>query len=77
VKAIAAWATGLGPNKLIVQQKPEIVTWAHAAGLTVTPWTFRAANTTFPSVKDEMAKFLYEYGVDALFTDNPDQFPRK
>ncbi len=77
VKAIAAWATGLGPNKLIVQQKPEVVTWAHAAGLTVTPWTFRAKNTTFPSVKDEMAKFLYEYGVDALFTDNPDQFPRR
>lgn len=77
VKAIASWATGLGPNKAIVQQKPEIVAWAHAAGLTVTPWTFRASTTTFPSVKDEMAKFLYEYGVDALFTDNPDQFPRR
>jgi glycerophosphoryl diester phosphodiesterase len=24
-----------------------------------------------------MAKFLYDYGVDAVFTDNPDQFPRK
>jgi glycerophosphoryl diester phosphodiesterase len=77
VKAIAAWATGLGPNKIIIQGRPEIVTWAHNAGLTVTPWTFRAANTTFPSVKDEMAKFLYEYGVDALFTDNPDMFPRR
>lgn len=77
VKGIAAWATGLGPNKIIVQQKPEVVTWAHAAGLTVTPWTFRASNTTFPSVKEEMAKFLYDYGVDAVFTDNPDQFPRR
>jgi glycerophosphoryl diester phosphodiesterase len=77
VKAIAAWATGLGPNKAIVQQKPDVVMWAHAAGLTVTPWTFRAANTTFPSVREEMAKFLYEYGVDALFTDNPDMFPRR
>jgi glycerophosphoryl diester phosphodiesterase len=77
VKAIASWATGLGPNKIIVQQKPEIVTWAHAAGLTVTPWTFRASNTTFPTVKEEMAKFLYDYGVDAVFTDNPDQFPRR
>lgn len=76
VKAIAAWATGLGPNKIIVQQNPEVVKWAHAAGLTVTPWTFRASNTTFPSVKEEMAKYLYDYGVDALFTDNPDQFPR-
>jgi glycerophosphoryl diester phosphodiesterase len=78
VRAIATWATGLGPNKQIVAARPEIVAWAHAAGLTVTPWTFRASNTgTFPSVRDEMAKFLYEYGVDALFTDNPDQFPRR
>jgi glycerophosphoryl diester phosphodiesterase len=77
VKAIASWATGLGPNKVIVQQNPEIVKWAHAAGLTVTPWTFRASNTTFPSVKEEMAKFLYDYGVDAVFTDNPDLFPRR
>ena len=77
VKAVAAWATGLGPNKIIVEQKPDVVKWAHAAGLTVTPWTFRASNTTYPSVKEEMAKFLYDYGVDALFTDNPDQFPRR
>jgi glycerophosphoryl diester phosphodiesterase len=24
-----------------------------------------------------MEYFLYTLGVDALFTDNPDQFPRK
>ena len=78
VKQIAAWATGLGPNKMIVAARPELVTWAHAAGLTVTPWTFRSSNTgTFASVREEMTKFLYEYGVDAVFTDNPDQFPRK
>jgi glycerophosphoryl diester phosphodiesterase len=40
-------------------------------------WTFRASTTTYPSVRDEMAKFLYELGVDAVFTDNPDQFPRR
>ena len=52
--------------------------WAHAAGLTVTPWTFRSSNTGhFARVREEMAKFLYEYGVDALFTDNPDQFPQE
>ena len=78
VKAIAAWATGLGPNKAIVAARPELVKWAHAAGLTVTPWTFRASNPgTFKSVREEMEKFLYEYGVDAVFTDNPDQFPRR
>ena len=78
VRDIAAWATGIGPAKLIVEQHPELVTWAHEAGLTVTPYTFRSANTgAYPSVREEMAKFLYEYGVDALFTDNPDQFPRR
>jgi glycerophosphoryl diester phosphodiesterase len=78
VRAIAKWATGLGPNKAIVAARPAVVQWAHAAGLTVTPWTFRSSNTgTFASVRDEMAKFLYDYGVDAVFTDNPDQFPRR
>ncbi|CAN5702111.1 glycerophosphodiester phosphodiesterase [soil metagenome] len=78
VRQVAGWATGLGPNKMIVAARPEIVKWAHAAGLTVTPWTFRSSNTgAFASVREEMAKFLYEYGVDAVFTDNPDQFPRK
>ena len=39
---------------------------------------FRSANSgTSATVRDEMAKFLYEYDVDALFTDNPDQFPRR
>jgi glycerophosphoryl diester phosphodiesterase len=78
VRAISEWATGLGPNKGIVEMLPDVVKWAHAAGLTVTPWTFRASNTgAYRTVRDEMTKFLYEYGVDAVFTDNPDQFPRK
>lgn len=78
VKAVAAFATGLGPNKAIVAARPELVQWAHAAGLSVTPWTFRSSSTgTFPSVRAEMEKFLYDYGVDAVFTDNPDQFPRR
>jgi glycerophosphoryl diester phosphodiesterase len=78
LKEIAGWATGIGPNKAIIAGRTEVVAWAHAAGLTVTPWTFRSSNTgKFASVRDEMSAFLYEHGVDALFTDNPDQFPRK
>lgn len=78
LRDIAQWATGLGPNKGIIMDNPDVVKWAHAAGLTVTPWTFRSSNTgSFPSVRAEMEKFLYEYGVDAVFTDNPDQFPRR
>jgi glycerophosphoryl diester phosphodiesterase len=77
VKEIATWAQGLGPDKRIVAGRPELVGWAHDAGLTVTPYTFRSANTgQFASVREEMAHFLYTLGVDAVFTDNPDQFPR-
>jgi len=77
VKEISAWATGIGPNKAILEKLPDLVAWAHAAKLTVTPWTFRASQPgKFPSVQDEMKYFLFTLGVDALFTDNPDMFPR-
>jgi glycerophosphoryl diester phosphodiesterase len=76
--AKAAGATGLGPAKAILLKHPSVVQWAHDLGMTVTPYTFRASNTgKFGSVKEEMAYFLYDLGVDAVFTDNPDQFPRK
>jgi glycerophosphoryl diester phosphodiesterase len=69
---------GFGPAKDIVLENPQFVTLAHAAGITVTPYTFRSADTgMFPSVKAEMEHYLYTLGVDALFTDNPDQFPRR
>lgn len=77
LRDIAAWATGVAPNKVIVAAHPELVQWAHAAGLTVTVWTLAASTTTFPSVREEMAKFLYDLGVDAVFTNDPDQFPRR
>jgi glycerophosphoryl diester phosphodiesterase len=77
IREIATWATGLGPNKAIVERLPQLVRWAHAANLTVTPWTFRSSKPGDAGLGKEMARFLYEYGVDALFTDNPDLFPRK
>jgi len=78
IAAKAAGATGLGPAKTIIDRHPNLVTWAHELGLTVTPYTFRSSSTgRFPSVRDEMTYFLYERDVDALFTDNPDQFPRR
>ena len=49
-------------------------------GMTVTPYTFRASDTIragFTSVADEMSFYLYKLNVDAVFTDNPDRFPRK
>ncbi len=77
MKQAAKFVNGIGPNKNLIAQNPEIVAWAHAAGLTVTPYTFRSANTgKYRDVREEMRHFLYDLGVDALFTDNPDQFPK-
>ena len=75
---VATFATGIGPAKALVDGRPEIVEWAHQAGLSVTPYTFttRGAPTRFPDVADEMRHYLRTIGVDALFTDNPDRFPR-
>jgi glycerophosphoryl diester phosphodiesterase len=77
LREIKAFASGIGLAKAILSKRPEIVRDAHAAGLTVTPYTFRSSNTgTFADVRAEMEFFLVKLGVDAVFTDNPDQFPR-
>jgi glycerophosphoryl diester phosphodiesterase len=70
------FAVGIGPAKGLIESDPALVTRAHALGLTVTPYTFRSAATgKYADVKTEMRQFLFTYGVDAVFTDNPDQFP--
>ena len=80
---VRAWkgiVQGFGPTKRIVSENPEFVKWAHAEGLTVTPYTFRESDVLksgFRNVHEEMQHFLYRLGVDAVFTDNPDKFPRK
>ncbi|MCA1600851.1 MAG: hypothetical protein LC776_04095 [Acidobacteria bacterium] len=69
------FATGIGPAKALVDKN--VVIQAHALGLSVTPYTFRSSNTgRFNNVREEMSYYLYSLGVDALFTDNPDLFPR-
>jgi glycerophosphoryl diester phosphodiesterase len=78
LKELKTFATGIAPEKRLVAAHPEMVKTAHDLGLTVTCWTFRAdEKTAFASVKDEMSNFLYTLGIDALFTNNPDQFPRR
>lgn len=78
LKRVKEFAQGIGPSKGLIERDPQIVTRAHSLGLTVTPYTFRSASTgRFKSVREEMSQFLYGFGVDALFTDNPDQFPRE
>jgi glycerophosphoryl diester phosphodiesterase len=75
------FATGLGPSKLLLDGRADVVKAAHALGLTVTPYTFTtrtpvALSARFPDVTAEMKYYLVDLGVDALFTDNPDKFPR-
>ena len=76
IEAVAEFATGIGPGKAMLEARPDIVRWAHEARLRVTPWTFRASEPgRFGSVRSEMAYYLSVLDVDAVITDNPDQFP--
>jgi glycerophosphoryl diester phosphodiesterase len=75
------FATGIAPDKTLLDGRPDLIQAAHAAGLTVTPWTFTtrggASTGRFASLTDEMRYYLSELDVDAVFTDNPDRFPRE
>jgi glycerophosphoryl diester phosphodiesterase len=76
---IARFATGIGPAKVLLDGRPDIVRAAQSAGLTVTPYTFTTRAVLpgrFATVADEMRYYLTDLDVDALFTDNPDRFPR-
>ena len=85
---IARYAHGIGPNKSLVQDGDHppttLVADAHAVGLRVHPWTFRAENFFLPSslrrginprghgdVAAEMARQLAQ-GIDGFFTDFAD-----
>jgi glycerophosphoryl diester phosphodiesterase len=79
---IKTFADGIGPAKGIISGKPEIVSWAHDSGLSVTVYTIGSGPRTDQAPKaqdfgDEMRTFLYTLGVDAVFTNNPDLFPRR
>ncbi len=69
------FAGGIGPAKTLIDKN--LVQQAHDLGLTVTPYTVRQSDHgPFKTLSAEMSYFLYDLGVDALFTDNPDLFPR-
>lgn len=93
LRELAEYADGIGPDKNQViprnaddtlGEPTSLVGDAHAAGLTVHPYTFRAENQFLPAdyrvgtdptaygrALDEQEAFL-RAGVDGLFTDQPD-----
>ena len=93
LREIARYARGIGPNKRLVvqydskgsQARPTaLVSDAHAAGLLVHPWTFRAENAFLPAglrdgeerarhgdLRSEIRAYL-EAGIDGFFTDHAD-----
>jgi len=87
LRAVAAYAYGVGPERAMVMpvwgQPTTLVADAHAAGLKVHPWTFRAENFFLPpalraggdpathgDLSAEILPYL-QLGVDGFFTDFP------
>jgi glycerophosphoryl diester phosphodiesterase len=79
---IARYADGVGPSKRLVTR--EFVDEAHAHGLLVHPFTFRAENEFLPEefrssqdpaepgdLAGELRRYL-ELGIDGFFIDQPD-----
>jgi glycerophosphoryl diester phosphodiesterase len=83
LEEIATYASCIGPSKtLIIPRDTEgrlgrptaLVADAHAVGLGVHPWTFRAESAFLPSGVDlegELGEFLAA-GIDGFFTDQAD-----
>lgn len=87
LRAVAAYAYGIGPEKTMVipasGPPTTLVADAHAAGLKVHPWTLRAENVFLPTAMrdgadpkthgDLTAEILsyLQQGVDGFFTDYP------
>ena len=74
VAAIAEYADAIGPAKRLVDAA--LVESAHAAGLQVHPYTFRAEQQFLPDgvpdLEAELAR-SFALGVDGVFTDHPDR----
>jgi len=77
MKEIRGFATGISPEKDVLVENPKAAEWARAAGLAVTPYTYRASTVKgYADVSAEMAHYLKTYQLDGLITDNPDKAPK-
>ena len=82
---IATYANGIGPSKSRIEDadgmpvnKNALVKGAHARGLVVHPYTFRAdlLPSHYRNLEQELHRFYFTYGVDGLFTDHADRAVR-
>jgi len=82
---IATYANGIGPSKRRIEDtngnsidKNALVKGAHARGLVVHPYTFRADSLPdqYRNLEQELRRFYFTYGVDGLFTDHADRAVR-
>lgn len=70
--AIASYADGIGPDKMLVAANDgALVGEAHARGLVVHPYTFRAdeLGPGYTDLASELSTYYFDYGVDGVFTD--------
>jgi glycerophosphoryl diester phosphodiesterase len=70
---VARYANAVGVNKSLVN--PELISHAHAKGLAVHAWTYRAEKPfLLPGVADMVSELRahVQMGLDGFFTDNPD-----
>jgi len=79
---ISKYANGIGPSKGRIASEngqnaagSTLVDQAHARGLVVHPYTFRAdaVPDSYQSFEAEVRRFFEDYGIDGLFTDHPDR----
>jgi glycerophosphoryl diester phosphodiesterase len=71
------FATGISPEKVVLEQQPEAMKQIRGLGMLITPYTYRAAAVTgYPDVTAEMRHYIDDLKVDGVITDNPDLVPR-
>lgn len=86
MRALAGYADGLGPEKSMIISRDstpdnilisDLVELAHANGLQVHPYTFRADPGQVPQFAESFEELLdlyyFDAGVDGVFTDFPDR----
>ncbi|HYW92446.1 MAG TPA: glycerophosphodiester phosphodiesterase family protein [Gammaproteobacteria bacterium] len=79
---VAAYADAIGPDRRLIDPDdagdapgPRLVQDAHARGLLVHPYTFRAdaVDPRYADFESELRRFCFEFGVDGVFSDHPDR----